>query len=755
MNNYSRRNFIKLTGTAAGLLPLTDMKIIAATNVTSDISETGLSMTIPATGALPAERGLPDDNQQVFSPPPNPKEWPAFRDSLHRWRKEAKEKLRYNDELYARADFKWVPASFCCYFLMINDERFYNPREGHYTVEFFLEEGRKEFGGYDSIVLWQAYPRIGIDDRNQFDMYRDVPGGIEGLREVITKFHQNGLKVFVDYNPWDQGTRREAADDFSVLIEIIKTIGADGIFLDTMNKGEGLRPRLDAARQGLVLEGEGSLPLENIADHHMSWAQYFHGYHGPPGILRDKWLERRHMQHQIKRFEKDHTSELHTAWMNGSGMMVWENVFGTWVGWSSRDKSILRSMLPIQRRYVDLFSGEGWTPCLETRISGTYCHLWEGQGLQLYTLVNRNKEPVEGILLEADHATGRQYYDLTSGKEVRPIVRQGRATLRGSIQARGIGAILAADRDPGDDFPAFLKSQAELHKRVDTNTRLQPISTSLKKIAATKPYSKDNLPKGMGLLPDITAQLRTSYRVRECGFYESEPAVSIAGSLHQPVTFERQVVINAIAMDETPVTNAQFLAFLRSSGYQPKQAANFLKNWKNGLPSEGREDHPVVYVDLDDARAYARWAGKRLPTEEEWQYAAQGPELLPYWDERKYPWGTVLQTMKGPESSYCNAGQTGGTTGVKDFPQGRSPLGMYDMCGNTWEWTESERTDGRTRFCIIRGGSYYRPTEAGKSDWYVESGPQPCDHAVKLLLMWPGSDRYATVGFRCAVDVNN
>ena len=54
------------------------------------------------------------------------------------------------------------------------------------------------------------------------------------------------------------------------------------------------------------------------------------------------------------------------AWMNGSGMLVWENVFGSWVGWSRRDRSILRSMLPIQRRYVSLFSREGWTPLVPT-----------------------------------------------------------------------------------------------------------------------------------------------------------------------------------------------------------------------------------------------------------------------------------------------------------------------------------------------------------------------------------------------------
>ena len=71
------------------------------------------------------------------------------------------------------------------------------------------------------------------------------------------------------------------------------------------------------------------------------------------------------------------------------------------------------------------------------------------------------------------------------------------------------------------------------------------------------------------------------------------------------------------------------------------------------------------------------------------------------------------------------------------------------MCGNVWEWTESERSDGRTRFCIVRGGSFFK---AEGSSWYADGGPQPCTFAAKFILMWPGLDRCATIGFRCAVD---
>lgn len=231
--------------------------------------------------------------------------------------------------------------------------------------------------------------------------------------------------------------------------------------------------------------------------------------------------------------------------------------------------------------------------------------------------------------------------------------------------------------------------------------------------------------------------MKTGFRVRECGFYGStHPHFATRfPALNQPLAFERDVELKPYWIDETLVTNEAFGRFLAATGYQPRDPSSFLKHWQNGSPPAGLEDHPVVYVDLDDARAYAHWAGKRLPTEEEWQWAAQGG------DGRRYPWGGGL------EPGRCNGGESGGTTPVRRYPEGRAPSGCFDMCGNVWQWTESERSDGRTRFAILRGGSFYK---RGGSAWYFDEGPQPVDVAAKLLLTGSPLDRAANVGFRCA-----
>lgn len=698
----------------------------------------GLAVSTP----LGWSASAPTDGFNAESPlipaPRDPRDWPEFRGRLASWRAARRRNLAYSDALYRRPEFAWVSRCFSCCFLMLCDETFYDPTRGRYKVNEFLDQGVSEFGCYDSVVLWHAYPRIGFDDRNQFDFCRDMPGGLAGLRKVARALQARGVRVFVDYNPWDTGTRREGRDDLDALVETVQAIGADGIFLDTMDKGAaGFRDRLDAAQAGVVLEGELALPIERIHDHHLSWAQWFADSE-VPGVLRNKWFERRHLQHQIKRWDRDHSGELHTAWMNGSGMMVWENVFGSWVGWNARDRSILRAMLPIQRQFAELFAGEGWTPLVPTEQPAVYASEWAGHGLRLWTLVNRSAETTGGTLLKV-MARGERFFDLIAGRELTPVTSEGSAILSGNIAARGIGCFLSAEPHAGSlrKLQPLLKHQRTLALRTDHSTRFPARQTVW---SQPKPTTRlRRVPDGMVEIPAASFTMTVEFHTRECGFYTSaEEAPGLGTDLHKPRQFTRRVQLERYAMDLTPVTNAQFAAFLQASHYRPRHLENFLRHWVNGAPPPGRGDHPVVYVGLDDARAFARWAGKRLPTEEEWQYAAEGPR------HTRYPWGDEMH----PDC--CNRDLAGHTTHVEQYPAGRSAFGCYDLCGNVWHWTESERSDGRARFCILKGGSCYK---AAGSVWYADGGPMPCQFAAKFLLMWPGLDRCSTIGFRCVADL--
>ncbi len=188
-----------------------------------------------------------------------------------------------------------------------------------------------------------------------------------------------------------------------------------------------------------------------------------------------------------------------------------------------------------------------------------------------------------------------------------------------------------------------------------------------------------------------------------------------------------------------PSRNGEFKKFLDATHYHPKDDLTFLRDWKDGTYPSGWENRPVTWVSLEDARAYAAWAGKRLPHEWEWQYAAQGT------DDRLYPWGNdwdpaavpipdKSRTMRGPDP-------------VEVHPKGASPFGVMDMVGNVWQWTD-EFIDEHTRAAIVRGGSYYQPQG---SIWYFPQAYRLKEHG-KLLLMSPSMDRSGAVGFRCVRD---
>jgi gamma-glutamyl hercynylcysteine S-oxide synthase len=192
-------------------------------------------------------------------------------------------------------------------------------------------------------------------------------------------------------------------------------------------------------------------------------------------------------------------------------------------------------------------------------------------------------------------------------------------------------------------------------------------------------------------------------------------------------------------MDRHPVTNAQYLAFVEATGYRPKDDHNFLRHWVKGRPKRGWEKKPVTWVSIEDARAYARWAGKRLPHEWEWQYAAQGE------DGRLYPWGNDWNVDNMPPKS--KAREMPDPADVDAHPQGASPFGVEDLVGNVWQWT-SEFHDEHTRAAALRGGSNYLPQT---SHWYFPQAYQLDQHG-KYLLMAPSKDRSAGIGFRCVVD---
>ncbi|MEN8185325.1 MAG: bifunctional serine/threonine-protein kinase/formylglycine-generating enzyme family protein, partial [Myxococcota bacterium] len=200
--------------------------------------------------------------------------------------------------------------------------------------------------------------------------------------------------------------------------------------------------------------------------------------------------------------------------------------------------------------------------------------------------------------------------------------------------------------------------------------------------------------------------------------------MAVIGELSFVSAHGGSMVVAGFMLDITPVTNRDYVAFVRECGALPPQ------EWGGMRPPEEILDLPVVGINHRAATDYAHWRGKRLPTSAEWEAAARQP------DGRAFPWGDEMR------AELCNVRGSGpkGLTPVRHYDGGRSVDGCYDLVGNAWEWTAEEVGDQvpEEGYAWVFGGSY------------KHRGAQRGAIARNSILML---NEYPYVGFRCAKEI--
>jgi formylglycine-generating enzyme required for sulfatase activity len=688
-----------------------------------------------------------EELKRGFIPAPErPGDWPAWRASLIETFARRREELAppcYDPEAQA-----WASRCYAQGFLMLWDHELIDHDTDEWKVDPLLDRAERDFGGYDLVVLWNNYPLSGVDTRNQLQYYHDLPGGIEKLKAAVNRFHARGVRVLIDHKPWVLGTPEGFESMEEAFVDLVVRTELDGIYLDCSNgpKDDFRQMMAERAGPGKIFICEAPARQEPFGCAIGSWQQMTDDSI-TPGTYRNRWLDRNHIVCESRRYFYDPVAEIQRGWMNGAGQNIWENVFGYWAAYSERSKSWMRLMFPAMRRFADWFIHGDWQPHVgggaRPRVT---LSRWTHRGVSLWTVCNRQGHDLEKGLFTLTARSGLRYVDVITGQEYEVLeYGSGQVKLGGFLPRDGIAGVLAVEEiDP--DLRRFLDSQRACYEQADFSAppwegehRNTELAHVLKRVEPTS--AVDNVPEGMARVPERNGWMVTRYRMRECGYVAGAlEEKHVYFGLNRICEYPRKVEVSGVALDMTPVTNAQFDAFLKDSGYKPKETWNFLKHWEGGHPPVNKENHPVVYVSGNDARAYARWAGKRLPTEEEWQAAAQGTEC------RLWPWGGEDDE---PDPSKCNHASIG-TTPVDAFPDGETPEGFRDMSGNVWEMTESERTDGHTRYRILKGGCWH---EVKNSHWLFDTGAHPADWGAKQILLCDGWDRCSTIGFRCAADL--
>jgi len=682
--------------------------------------------------------------KELFKGPESPEQRDKWLANLKDWRDKERSRLKYDSSFYSEPKLKWINHTFIYVQMMAHDRYFYDPVSHKYTVTRYLNDLKKRYGGIDAVLIWPTYPNIGVDNRNQFDLTADMPGGQKAVRQMIADFKANGVRVFFPIMIWDHGTRRIKLTMPDALVKEMKGLGADGMNGDTMfGVSDDFYRASQHENYPLAWQPEQSLGnLKMIEWNRLSWG-YFWGYEYKPGVSVYKWFEPRHQVNITNRWAVNKTDDLQSAFFNGIGYNSWENVWSVWNPIPDRYAETIRRISAVYRSFPDIWASKDWEPYIPVLQKDVFASKFPDRDKTVYTLINRDSTDVNGAQITLPYHNTEKYYDLWNGLELKPQIKDGKAILSFLIEGYGYGAILVTNNSVKPaNLNTVLSKMAGMSKRKlkSFSADWKPIPQQMIAIAKTKPPVKT--PEGMVKIPAAT-----NYRFESVGvMIEGNELPTAVGVQHpwesHPSRSQKHTMdIASFYIDKYPVTNKQFKQFMDAAKYHPADDHNFLKDWLNGTYHSGSGDQPVTWVSLEDARAYAKWAGKRLPHEWEWQYAAQGT------DGRLYPWGNDKAADKFPPPDTGRAMRK--PTDVNAYPGGASPFGVMDLVGNVWQWT-GEYADEHSRSAILKGGSYYHAQTSG---WYFPPALELNKYG-KYLLMAPSIDRAATIGFRCVMDSN-
>ena len=685
----------------------------------------------------------------------------------------------FDNTLFEREDLQWIRHDYLIALQMAWDHEFYDAMENEYTVKDFLAKGEKLMGGYDVYSIWPTWPRLGLDQRNQWDMYKDLPGGLPKIREISNYCQGRGTKFFIAYNPWDQSTRAE--NPYKGMARLIEETDADGVVLDTRGASSfALQRAADSVRQGVVMYSEGmAVPkdMPGIVSGRVHDAIFM-----PPPLNMNKLIKPDFGIFRVCQLSQGRIRrEANISLFNGYGVEL-NTYYPGRPEWVEEEFLYLGKIVKVLRENSVNFNDYDWTPLISATTDSIWVNHFPSDNKNIYTIYSLIPEGFNGPLFEASipenhHAVSLWHHeevpvDTIDGKIYPKVIT--RAFDRSWIGTRRESSVdviailpdllqvnlnidsLYILADAGDKIvlsagnPTYQSKQVELNSGKH-NLNLHEIFGRYEGKIVIQLFDKENqllderiteIPLALPRLIGETMKTDPAAIVPE-GMVEIPAGTFVfeASNRDQFIPYPKNsngdtLFMDSFYMDVFPVTNTRFAIYLKSSGYKPGHSKNFLKHWPDGELPDSLEKYPVVYITPEEAEAFCTFYGKRLPTEAEWQYAAQGT------DGRKWPWGHDF------DSTRCN-NALGHPTPVDQYPQGASPFGVKDMVGNVWQLTADNYDNGSYYFTIMKGGSFYKPTS---SWWYVQGGPQPAGHQQMLLRVTPPFDRNATVGFRCVRD---
>ncbi len=713
----------------------------------------------------------------------------------------------FNDSLYKRPDLAWMKNTYTMHLMMAWDKFFYDPIQKRYLISDFVQRGNRLYGGDDIISIWPTWPTLGLDQRNQFDLFKDLPGGLDSIRSLSNFLIKQNKHLFVSYNPWDIDTR--SLNHYTGLAKLIDQTNADGVVLDTYGSStDSLQLAADSVRKGVIMYSEGmAVPkdMQGIISGRVHNALYY-----PPFLNLNKFIQPGFSIFRVAELYKEPIHrEFATSFFNGYGTEL--NIMAPGQPeWVEDQYKTLGKTTQILRQFSDNFNSNQSSFLLPTFKDSIWVNKWPTEESEVFTIYSILPSGFKGPLFKTTFKEGYHFVDMYNHELINPIVDHDDAKIEVETAAfhskylgtNNEGAIGCVAQLPVL-FSARLSENKIILKTIKTikntqfwiytsNTQKTPLKFNfqsqsidigdiesrfegkiiiqvIQKIADRYKLLDENILvviPGTPIINKSNAQRNAPIVVNKKGMVFIPSGKFVFKQTHgdnfipyPSFTDSTTISMNSYWMDQSPVTNQQFLDFINASNYTPIDTVNYLKHWINNKPAKSDLNKPVVNISYEDATAYASFYNKYLPTEIEWQYAAQTSDL------NEWPWKQELPVtreyeeitntlsvikLKGIDPTYANLGN-GNLDTVGAYPKGVNPNGLLDLVGSVWQLTKDKYMSGSYEYIIMKGGSYFKPSG---SWWYVQAGPRELTYAQYLLRVSQGFERNSTVGFRCIAKNN-
>ena len=320
-----------------------------------------------------------------------------------------KENTRNRYDLRKYIKPRWIQKNYLQHFTFAYGKEAFDYKNSKFKIKKIISEG-KEFGGYDSIIFWHQYPRLGLDKTNQWGLYKYLPEDYKSIRKIVDVCHLNNVKFLIPFKPWDVRSNESLDKHAQFLETFIKETNIDGFFLDTMSTVPVSFLRIQKKFPSFEFCSEGT-PREQRQIEHLtsSWDQIGdirRNYKVQVETNMFRFVFPEHPLNLVSRWSvgSDKDSIIKRAVFNGTGLVIWQDVFGCWLPFSKKQKHQINEFKKLLVKFHTCFFGNNSIPLIGTLSKRIICNEFSDSTLneKIYSIYNYSAKTITGNLINID-----------------------------------------------------------------------------------------------------------------------------------------------------------------------------------------------------------------------------------------------------------------------------------------------------------------------------------------------------------------